>query len=142
MPEEHILSYDQCTSLVQEDLVSISSQFDLSGRITILFKWPLEMPRLNRDRIDQNQQSLTALNWCRVFSPDSISFKCNRVSCTPEHPSATEPPGQTERNTRRDNQLNTISGITRTTNALLSVDGFISDISGVHAPPSISVLVL
>eukprot|EP01083_Nonionella_stella_P274449 931614_1 len=79
MPEEHILSYDQCTSLVQEDLVSISSQFDLSGRITILFKWPLEMPRLNRDRI--NQYSFTT--WSKEFAPGSISLQYNDYNLIP-----------------------------------------------------------
>eukprot|EP01083_Nonionella_stella_P081799 225542_1 len=79
MPEEHILSYDQCTSLVQEDLVSISSQFDLSGRIIILFKWPLEMPRLNRDRI--NQYSFTT--WSKEFAPGSISLQYNDYNLIP-----------------------------------------------------------
>eukprot|EP01083_Nonionella_stella_P290991 990168_1 len=72
MPNEHILSHDQCSSLV-EDLASISV---MNIDVTIRVKWPLEMPRASRDHI--KQYSFTASS--EVFAPDSISFRCNLVS--------------------------------------------------------------
>eukprot|EP01083_Nonionella_stella_P200706 734775_1 len=61
MPKGHIISYDQCASLLEQDFASISMD------VTIRFKWPVEMPRSNRDRIDQ--YALTT--WSKLFAPDS-----------------------------------------------------------------------
>eukprot|EP01083_Nonionella_stella_P010224 29206_1 len=74
--DQYILSHNQCKSLAEKDFASISMVNANVTNLTIRFKWPLEMPRSNRDRI--NQYGFTA--WNQVFAPGSIAFQCNLVS--------------------------------------------------------------
>eukprot|EP01083_Nonionella_stella_P028982 79879_1 len=150
MPERHILSYDQFKSLVENDLASISNI-----GVTIRFKWPLEIPQLNRHRINEYLHDLYVLNWTRVFSADSISFKSNHQSLVPS--SAIVPPERFERNMIADDTQLTlsksmtrfkISGTARTSNALSSVCMFIggalrvANHTDINVPTSILELVL
>eukprot|EP01083_Nonionella_stella_P233994 823892_1 len=74
--DQYILSHNQCKSLAEKDFASISMVNANVTNLTIRFKWPLEMPRSNRDRIDQ--YALTT--WSKLFAPDSVSFHCQMIT--------------------------------------------------------------
>eukprot|EP01083_Nonionella_stella_P028983 79880_1 len=148
MPERHILSYDQFKSLVENDLASISNI-----GVTIRFKWPLEIPQPNRHRIDEYLHGLSVLNWARVFSPDSISFKSNHQSLVSSRAIVLRNDLKFERDMIADYTQRTlsksmmrckISDIARTSNALSSVCMFIDDALRVtnHADTNVPTCIL
>eukprot|EP01084_Bolivina_argentea_P204523 349283_1 len=72
MPENYILTYNECVSLIKEDLTLISAN-DIST--SIIFLWPMEMSATNKSRINEYQHELNKINWKRTFSTNSITFE-------------------------------------------------------------------
>eukprot|EP01084_Bolivina_argentea_P310267 536847_1 len=73
MPNGYMLSYDECVSLLKEDLPLIAA---MDMMVTINFVWCNKMPMINKLRIEEYQQVLKQINWRASFSINSVSFQC------------------------------------------------------------------
>eukprot|EP01083_Nonionella_stella_P216601 778392_1 len=120
MPKGHILSHEQCTSLVS--IVNVDMK--------LRFKWPLEMPRANRARI--NEYRFT--NWSKCFAPGSISFQCNGANVTQKRIEHNTKSNEIIENTQFDESITpfTTHGKPQTVRVLAAVEAFLLQIAN-HA---------
>eukprot|EP01084_Bolivina_argentea_P007296 13713_1 len=77
MPHDYILNYAECTSFIEQDLPLISA---MDINLFICFEWPLEMPKMNKSRLNEYQQQLSKIKWNSKFLQNSVLFQCAEIS--------------------------------------------------------------